>query len=127
MYPHYMIDDYYLFICEGFSDGISVWDLGFQSIARPHCKYTEGIEVLCNDGILAGVEQIIIIPDNDTVGIAGAEELRDELGELYYDNDEWGDGLVDITIFSFDGAKDIRELIQKRGKDYVRQELGNYI
>ena len=127
MYPHNYIGDCYIFICEGFSDGISVWDLGLQSIARPHCRYIEGIEILCIDGILTGTERIIIIPDNDTVGIAGAKQLREELDGLYYDSDEWGEGLVDVTIFSFNGAKDIREYIRLKGKDYVRHELSRLI
>lgn len=123
MYPYNMIGDYYVFICEGFSDGISVWDLGLQSIARYNCQHTDGIENLCLDGALTGTERIIIIPDNNTVGIAGAEQLRYELDGLYYDNDGWGEGEVDITIFSFEGAKDIREHIAIKGKDTVKKEL----
>lgn len=119
MYPHKQIGDYYIFICEGFSDGISVWDLGLQSIARPHCHYTEGIFA---ESLLAGTERIIIIPDNDTVGTAGAEQLRNELDGLYYDN-EWEEELVDVTIFSFDGAKDIREYIKLKSKQQVKKEL----
>jgi len=125
MYPYDRIGGYSMFICEGFSDGISVWDLGLQSIARPHCRHIGGVRELFGE-VLRGVESIIIIPDNDMVGIAGAEQLRDELDGLYYDDKEWEE-LVDTTIFSFDGAKDIRELIQKRGKDYVRRELEKYI
>jgi len=122
MYPHGLIGDYYVFICEGFSDGISVWDLGLQSIARSNCQYTDGIWDMFLETGLAGTERIIIIPDNDTVGIAGAEQLRDELDGLYYD-DDFGEGEVDITIFSFNGAKDIREYIALKGKKTVRKEL----
>ena len=32
-----------------------------------------------------------------------------------------------MTILSFDEAKDIRELIALKGKDYVRRELSKYI
>ena len=130
MYPHDRIGDYYTFICEGFSDGISVWDLGLQSIARPHCRHTEGIKELFTESILADTEKIIIIPDNDTVGMEGAIELQYILSDLYYSEDEWP---CECEIFSFgsanntNGAKDIRELIQLRGKDYVRQELAKYL
>lgn len=121
MYPQGHIGDYYIFICEGFSDAISVWDLGLQSIARPHCRHIDGIEYLLED-----VENVIIIPDNDTVGMDGAIQLRDELdGALHYD-DEGFEMDCDITIFSFDGAKDVREYIAKKGKDYVRRELEKY-
>lgn len=124
MYPYSRVGDYYVFICEGFSDGISVWDLGFESIARPHCRYTEGIEGLFTEGILTDTEKIIIIPDNDTVGMEGAIELQSELSDIYYGEEGWP---CECDIFTFDGAKDIRQLIQLRGKDYVRQELGKYI
>ena len=124
MYPYDRIGDYYVFICEGFSDGISVWDLGLQCIARPHCRHTEGIEELLTGGVSADTEKIIIIPDNDTVGMEGAIELRSALGDVYYSEDEWP---CDCEIFSFDGAKDIRQLIQLKGKDYVKKELRKYI
>ena len=124
MYPYDRIGDYYIFICEGFSDGISVWDLGLQCIARPHCRHIEGIEELLTEGVLADTEKIIIIPDNDTVGMEGAIELRSALGDVYYSEGEWP---CDCDICSFSGAKDIRQLIQLKGKDYVRKELGKYI
>lgn len=127
MYPYNSIGDYYMFICEGFSDAISIWDLGFQSIARPHCRHTEGIEELFTESVLAGTNKIIIIPDNDIVGIEGAERLQDELSKLYYDDGEWGEAPIDCTIFTFSGAKDVRQLIQLKGKDYVRQKLKSYI
>jgi len=125
MYPYDHIGDYYLFICEGFSDGISVWDLGLQSVARPHCRHTDGIKEFFEE-VIDNVERIIIIPDNDTVGREGAEQLQDELDGLCYDDLENWEEECDITIFSFDGAKDIRQLIQLKGKDYVRQELKKY-
>ena len=121
MYPHGHISDSYLFICEGFSDGISVWDLGLQSIARPHCRYIEGIREFLEEAI-DSVERIIIIPDNDAVGREGAEQLQYELDGLYYE-DDWDAEEVDITIFPFDGAKDIREYIKLKGKEVVRKEL----
>lgn len=130
IYPYDRVGDYCIFICEGFSDGISVWDLGLHSIARPHCRHIEGIEELFTEEVLENTEKIVIIPDNDTVGMEGAIELRDILSEVCHSEDEWP---CECEIFSFgsendtDGAKDIRQLIRLRGKDYVRQELGKYI
>ena len=122
MYPYDHIGDYYVFICEGFSDGISVWDLGFPSIARPHCRHTDGInEFICD--VLEGVERVVIIPDNDVVGIEGAEQLQDILSESYHYDLEGFEIDLDITIFSFDGAKDIRGYIKLKGKEAVRKEL----
>lgn len=124
MYPYNKIGDYYMFVCEGFSDGISVWDLGLQSMARPHCQHVDGIREFLGE-VIGSVEHIIIIPDNDTVGRDGAEKLQDELDGLCYYEDDWEQD-CEITIFSFDGTKDIRELIQLKGKDYVRRELRKY-
>lgn len=122
MYPCNYIGDYYIFICEGFSDAISIWDLGLQSMARPHCRYTDGIEEFFGDGKW-GTEHIVIVPDNDTVGKEGATKLQGVLdGMNYYDDEGWEIN-CDISIFPLDGAKDVRQLIQLRGKDYVRQEL----
>ena len=122
MYPYNQIGDYYIFICEGFSDGISVWDLGLQSIARPHCRYTDGIVEFTGEGF-EGIEHIIIIPDNDTVGREGAKQLQDELEGLCYDDGGgWEEDCI-ITILPFDGAKDIRKYIELKGKDVVKKEL----
>ena len=121
MYPRHHIGDYYIFICEGFSDGISVWDLGLQSMARPHCRHIDGIRGFFEE-VIDDAERIIIIPDNDTVGREGAKELQDELEGLCYYNADWEED-CDITIFSFDGAKDIREYIKLKGKEVVRKEL----
>ena len=126
MYPRDHIGAYYLFICEGFSDGISVWDLGLQSIARPHCRHIDGIREFLGK-VMGGVERVVIIPDNDTVGREGAEGLQDELDGLYYEDEEWGEGDVDITIFPFDEVKDIREYIAKVGKQQVYKELSRLI
>lgn len=124
IYPRTFIGNYYIFICEGFSDGISVWDLGLQSVARPHCRYTEGIEEFFTD-VMEGITNVIIIPDNDAVGREGAIKLKNELNNIYYsEDDSWP---CDCEIFSFDGAKDIRQLIRLKGKDYVRRELESYI
>jgi len=121
MYPYGYIGDYYIFICEGFSDAINVWDLGLQSIARPHCRHVDGIREFFND-VIDNVERIVIIPDNDAVGRDGAEQLRDELDGLCYYGEDWEEECR-ITIFSFNDAKDVRQLIQLKGKDYVRREL----
>lgn len=128
MYPYnYLNSEGYLFICEGFSDGISVYDLGLNVISRPHCRHIDGI-LEYFEYVLEGIDTVIIIPDNDTVGIDGAEHLADELDNKSPHYDEDGFEMdCDNIIFSFDGAKDVRELIQQKGKDYVKQELSEYI
>ena len=129
MYPREFIRDYHIFICEGFSDAIGVWDLGLLSMARPHCRYTDGIKELFTD-TLACVTNVVIIPDNDSVGMEGAKKLQSILEAVYRedDYDEYDyERYIKCTIFSFDGAKDVRQLIQLKGKDYVKQELEKYI
>lgn len=126
MYPQNLIGDYYIFICEGFSDGVSVWDLGLQNIARPHCRYTDGVEEFFGNRDY-GIERVIIIPDNDTVGKEGAKKLQDTLSGMYYCDDDGWEIDCDVSIFPLDGAKDIRELIRLKGKDCVRRELERYI
>lgn len=116
MYP-YNVTESTLFICEGFSDAISIWDLGFDSIARPNCHYIDGIVDVLYE-IDAIDIPIVIIPDNDEVGIQGANELRKKI-QRFID--------YDCTVFKFDGAKDIRELIKLKGKAFVKQELMRYV
>lgn len=108
-------DDDIVYICEGFSDAVAVYDLGFQVIGRPNCKFTKYIEDIFfeADGEFYG--EIVIIPDNDEVGLLGANELADILADYF-----------NVYLFTFDGAKDIREYIKLKGKDYVRKELETY-
>ena len=113
MYSPYNLMGSTIFICEGFSDGISVWDLGLNSISRPHCRHTEGIADLLQDI----ADTAIIIPDSDAVGMEGAGKLQLILEKNGYD----------CAIFHFDEAKDIRQLIQLKGKDYVKKELEKYL
>ena len=102
-----------LFICEGFSDAISVWDLGFQSVARPNCHFTDGFWYFSQE---VGYKSVVIIPDNDGVGLSGANKLCGKIEEV-----------TDCTVHEFDEAKDIRQLIQIQGKAFVKQELMRYV
>jgi hypothetical protein len=106
-----------LFICEGCSDAVAVYDLGFDAIGRPSCNSC--VEIVCQwVGINEDIKHIIIIPDNDEVGKDGAKELHKCL------NMDFGE----ITdIFEYAGAKDIREYIQRVGKSRVREELEQYV
>jgi DNA primase len=107
-----------IFITEGVSDAAAVYDLGFDAIGRPSCNSCEGMIV---DWLNANecIETVIIIPDNDLVGQGGAKLLAD----LICTNTE-----KDVDVFEFnDKCKDIREYIQKVGKERVRRELNEYI
>ena len=115
MYPFdYYCDseEDYLFICEGFSDGISVWDLGLPSYSRPSCHYKENLqECLYEINMDEVIQQIVIIPDNDKIGKESAKQLYKELYNYH------------CSIFDFKGAKDIREYIKLKGKQQVKKEL----
>jgi len=89
-------------------NGISVWDLRLQSIARPYCRHTDGIRELIFTKIF--IEKIIIIPDNDIVGREGGQKLKEILGQSYN------------TYIVIPEAKDVREWIEVKGKDYVKKE-----
>ena len=111
-YTGYYVDEP-LFICEGFSDTISVHNLGYNTIGIPFCGFDLNVlDIILNDlGEGNSFEYIIIIPDNDDVGIKCADEIERLFGG---------------EIFSFDGAKDIREYIKKNGKEAVKKELSYY-
>lgn len=103
---------YTLYLCEGFSDGISVYDLGFCSASRPHCHYTDNVmDYIFN--VWCWFDNVVIIPDNDIVGINGAKMLY----EKFQHNG------INCDMFKFEGAKDIREYIAQYGKDKVFEEL----
>ena len=107
---------YTVYLCEGFSDGISVHDLGLCSISRPHCHYIyNAMDYIFN--CWAWFDNVVIIPDNDSVGMRGAETLYEKL---------LCEG-VSCEIFEFEGAKDIREYIFQHGKDKVFEELAKNI
>jgi len=57
----------------------------------------------------------------------GAEQLQNRLNGLYFCDDDGWEINIESTIFSFDGAKDIREYIAKVGKQQVKKELERYV
>lgn len=104
-----------LFICEGLSDTVSVYDLGFFAVGKPNCNI--GDNYIVNFISQNKIKHVVIIPDNDTVGYSGAMGLKLQL--------QHSDYLVySETIFQYDvRAKDIREFIDIVGKSRVQKEL----
>lgn len=102
-----------LFICEGFSDAINLYDLGLKVIARPNCHWVGCIPYLMSD---IEPDTIVIIPDNDEVGIQGAKELDKEF--------RWED--CGNYIFEYKGARDIRDWIKLVGKQEALKQLERY-
>ena len=103
-----------LFIVEGISDAVSMHDLGFGVIGKPCATYGDKIfkELLLE----SDTHSVIVIPDNDEAGCTSTQKLVEALS-----------GVVNISVFEFEGAKDIRKYISIKGKDVVKQELLRYI
>ena len=100
-----------LFITEGLSDCASVYDLGFHAIGRPSCQ---GQEDMIKEYLeLYQIERPIIICDNDTPGIHGANELCNVLP-------------CGINLY-FPDNKDIRQDIEKLGREEVTRRLKEFI
>lgn len=103
-----------IYICEGWSDALSVSDLGLFSIARPNCDFIGGlyrtVHIICD--LFDTWGNIIIIADNNKVGKNGAYSAKIVVQDI-----------VATKVFSFDKAKDIRELIKLQGKEQIKKEL----
>ena len=113
LYGNYCIDEP-LIICEGFSDTISIYDLGYSVIGIPFCGFDLRVleDVLFDYTDGEEFENILIIPDNDDVGIKCANNIASCFGG---------------EIFEFSGTKDIRKYIKLKGKDSVIKELNQYV
>lgn len=96
--------------CEGTHDVATVLDLGFQTIGRPGANSVVSIAVKLLKGC-----KVLIIPDNDGVGIMGGDKLAAALKKTCVCN------IMDVKKFG--SCKDVSEFIEVKGKDYVR----NYI
>lgn len=67
----------YLLIVEGPTDLAAALTLGYCAIGRPSCR---GMEKEINDfAIKHHIRDLIIISDNDTPGLLGAEKLQEEI------------------------------------------------
>lgn len=107
-------DEEVIYLCEGFSDALILHDLGFTALGRPNCHFVKDIDYLLDK--FSGVGPlIVIIPDNDEVGKAGAHKLHDKIPTN-----------MESRIFEFKGAKDIREYVLKNGRQEVKQELERF-
>lgn len=66
-----------LYICEGPTDTAAALCMGFQPIGRPSCM---GLEEMIQEYIkLNQVRRIMILADNDTPGLLGAEKLQNNI------------------------------------------------
>jgi len=67
-----------IFITEGFSDGIAVSTLGARVIGRPNCQTGVGF-IKRFIHINKNVREVVVVSDNDTVGVAGSARLMREI------------------------------------------------
>lgn len=108
------INDNIIFITEGISDAVVVYNLGFDVIGKPCATY--GDKIIRHFLLESDIHSVIIIPDNDEAGLKSAVNTIKALKRI-----------VSCNMFEFKGAKDIREYISKKGKEQVRRELDCYI
>lgn len=106
-----------LCICEGFSDAIAINDLGFYSIGIYNCLAHDKIRhSVANVFWNYPVKRILIIPDNDKVGIKSGQIIKKQLKAYSF--------ISSVTnTFDYKGAKDIREYIKLNGKENTKQEI----
>jgi len=92
----------YVILVEGASDAAAVIDLGFSSVmGRASCRgNVDQILTVCRR---LRPKQILLIPDNDDPGIAGAEDLCSKI--------RTAGGRVQILNLK-DGVKDVRQCVQ---------------
>lgn len=103
-------EDRIVFICEGVSDAVAMYDLDFDTIGRPSCNFGSFLIKKLLNIIVSYKHKICIIPDMDKVGLKGAEEMQKVIRNP-------------CNIFKFEGAKDIRDYIKLKGKEIVKQEI----
>jgi len=94
-------------VCEGVHDAAVVYDLGFQSIARPGANAVVSTTVKLLEGCT-----VLIIPDNDKVGIDGANKLAKKLEKV--------SRISVMNVENFNGEKDAALWVEKQGKSQVR-------
>jgi hypothetical protein len=104
-----------IFITEGCSDLATLLDLGFYGLGRQNCSS-------CVETIISVLEweantsnKLVVIADNDKVGIDGATKLCEAWNETH--EPDWK---MDMWIPEF---KDLREEAKIKGKDAVRNIL----
>ena len=117
-YVEYEYEDC-VFICEGYSDTAAVLDLGYTAMGIPCCGYNiNEVECLIDYYICDKEDDryLCIIPDNNKESELYSMKLCEQLEDANYE----------VSMFDVSPAKDIRELIQLKGKDEVRKQLGVY-
>ena len=103
-----------ILICEGVHDTAAVIDLGFEAIGRPGASTCYTIAA----SVVSGCK-VLIVPDNDEVGIAGARELARQVTK-----DASACGILSTKSWR---CKDISELVAIRGKKDVRNKIKQVI
>jgi len=101
-----------LYICEGLSDTVACAGLGFVAIGRPNAKSCKDMIVKFSRNHVPKVP-ITIVLDNDMAGESGAINLAQALKLEGYNN-------IQRRVPE---AKDLREFVQLKGKNYVKQWL----
>jgi hypothetical protein len=102
-----------LVVCEGLSDTREALMMDYNAIGRASCK--TGGDLICELVRIHNIKKVVIIADNDKVGIDGANKLCLKLAE--------NNVKVNVII---PPENDLRDSIQKYGYKKIKNLLDKY-
>ena len=105
-----------VFMTEGCSDFACLYDMGFQGFGRPSCNGAIDIIIKTLEDRTTTTNKLIVIADNDSPGIEGANKLCNAWNERNETKQK-------MTVW-IPECKDLREEVKAKGKDIVREILG---
>ena len=111
---HDAVDSDILYITEGCTDAMTLYDLGFNSIGKQSCNSTDNI--VYNYVLDYHFNNILIMADNDKPGIDGANNLKEILSEI-----------IDNIIIMIPPYNDVREWRIKDGCNAVIEGINRGI
>jgi hypothetical protein len=94
-------------VCEGVTDSVAALQMGYYSVGRPSCSACA--EMLLKFLGLHHVKNVIIIPDNDTPGLTGADSFVKRLKKI-----KW--------LMWIPPAKDLRRFLSMGGTREMMEE-----
>jgi len=105
-----------LFILEGVSDLAALLDLGFYGVAKPSAQ--AGNDLVEKFILFHNCNKVVIVCDNDKVGVKGATKL---VQQLVLKNK-----IITNVISPPEGIKDLRDTVKIKGKEKVKEILNVY-
>ena len=107
-----------VFICEGVTDLICLLYMGFKAIGRFSASLSS--DIIVKLVTKCKIPKVVIIPDNDTIGIKSAQKLAEKLKIV----------LIHLTyrqscdiLYLDERYKDIKDFCNQRGFAYVKEKI----